>query len=188
MKKRNKSIKKGGSNNWSSSNSNNNRMKKRIPSKPKVRPLFKGKNDIAFIKIGDERLCKIEKEDDKRVYFVCNMKIIEKKLKFHENSSNKEKIIVGELELNIKESSKEIRGKAKEILNKFKMINTLSNVKDEFIANIIQLLWDESFGKKTENNIVKFEINQHKSYNPETGLLLNIGNHRDGEKWSFEFI
>ena len=62
------------------------------------------------------------------------------------------------------------------------MINTLSNVKDEFISNIIQLLWDETF-EKTE--IVKFEINEIKTYNyNKQSLYLDIG----GEKWLYKIL
>ena len=98
MKKRNKSIKKGGSNNWSSSNSNNNSKNKNsmnrekvvIPRKPKGKAFYTGKKDI--LEIGDEKLFKIEKEDDKSLYFVCNVKIIGRKfLREHVNSSNKKK-------------------------------------------------------------------------------------------------
>ena len=189
MNKRKKSIKKGGSNNWSSSNSNNNSKNKNSmnrekvlnPGKPKAKAFYTGKKDI--LEIGDEKLFKIEKEDDKRLYFVCNVKIIGRKfLREHVNSSNKKKIIVGELELNIKETSKEIRGKVKEILNKFNMIKTLSNVKDEFISNIIQLLWDETFEK---TKIVEFKINEIDTYNKDKQLLyLDIGD----EKWLYKII
>ena len=66
------------------------------------------------------------------------------------------------------------------------MINALSNVKDEFISNIIQLLWDETF-EKTE--IVEFEINEIKTYNYNKQsnqhlLYLDIG----GEKWLYKIL
>ena len=150
MKKSKKLIKKtskkkskifGGSNNWSSSSNNENNSKKThqnlvLPSKPKFSASFKGKNDIQFLEIGEIYLCNIKKKVDKSINFICNLKITEKKFMHDESTDDKIMIVKGELKLNLKESSKKLDGKTKNLVSKLYMINQLNNFCINFIGNI----------------------------------------------------